>query len=91
MGAASVSSSALPWGVLTLVPACLYSGALTLVGPADGAEVEEGLAHTLAGPYGAAEVVFLHFLQSSQLLFFLNHCVPQPVPPVFLYPQPFGQ
>ena len=65
MGAASVSSSALPWGLLTLVPACLYSSALTLVGPSDGAKVDEGLTPTLAIPYGAAEIVFLHFFQPS--------------------------
>ena len=80
MGAASISSSALPWVLLTLVPACLYSGALPLVGPSDRAKVDEGLTRTLSSPYGAAEVVFLHFLQSSQLLFFLDHRVPQSVP-----------
>ena len=61
MGAVSISSSALPWGLLT----CLYSGALTLVGPSDGAKVDEGLTRTLAIPYGAAEIVFLHFFQPS--------------------------
>ena len=85
-GPVSFSSSALPWGLLILVPACLYSGALALIGPAGGVKVDRGLARTLAIPDGAEEIVFPYFLHPGQLLLFPHHLIPQLVPPVFLYP-----